>query len=273
MAGHTLNTGTVANVIVGLVGIRIGTVDTMPATTDQVGYSEEGANLEYTPSVTNIMVAEESSPIKSTLDTEEVKVMLSMAEATLANMNIAFVGADNDIQSMVRIGSNDLKYHSLLLEGEAPGDNNGIRQVLCQKISSLGTVGHPYRKNQKQLLPLELTAFTPTAGRTVYIFDFWEKTVSSDSVAFETAKPSMRLNGEGDANDDLSTVTGGSTGDIMVIRAKPGIEIALQHSATPTTGQLSLAGATNLTLDDPRDWIEMSSDGTYWTETDKKADF
>lgn len=270
---HTLNTGTVANVIVGLAGVRISTADTHPAPASQVGYTEDGVQFEYTPEMAEIMVAEENNPIVQILLTEEIKATMAMAEGSMTNLEHALMGGDGTtVANQITFGSNASRFKSFLIEGEAPGGTAGIRQILFQKAGSIGTATQSYKKGEKLLTPVEFRAYTPANGPTCTIADFWEITVGTGTFAYVATKASYRVSPETAASaDDLDTVSGGSASDVMLLRGKDmtGIVTVKDDGGTPGSGTFAMADDADYLLDDLRKWINFSSDGTSWTETSR----
>lgn len=261
---YTVNAGTVANVLTGIVGIRMSTVDTFPLVANQIGYTEDGqTNMTYTPEVTDIKVAEERNPIKTILTADDIMFSFQLAEATLANLNRAMMGADNDVTSMVRLKDGSEKYQSLLLEGEAPGNNSGIRQVLVQKAGAVGAVGTPFTRNAKQIVPCQFRAFVPTTGQAVYIFDVWDFTLATGSVAYVAAKLGMRLASETAGADDLDTITGAAEGNkVLVMCADATQAITLKDAAS---GANTFGLDADIILDDRRSWVELIKGASQWT--------
>lgn len=271
----TLNTGTVSQVIVGLAGIWINETElSYPTSSDQVGYTDDGCALEYTPDNTEIEVAEENHPIDIILVKEEFMASLAMAENTLQNLNLALMGADNSVPSMVRIqGNSESKFHSMLIEGAAPGKNSGLRQIWMPKVGSMGKSGIPYKKNQKQIIPVEFKALKGAYGYVAEIRDFWDFTIATGSVAYVSTKKGMRLSSETSGSPDtLDTISGGSSGDTLVLFAKDPTNEAItitDDNGSATSGSFAIGDndGTDYVLDDARKWIAFSSDGTSWTET------
>jgi len=277
----TLNPGTAADVLVGLAGVRVSTVDTHPFPSHHVGYTENGVTLRYSPSVTNIKVAEEKFPIDHILTDEEIQLELTLAEATTANLDITMMGADDANTAMIRFKSTSTaKFQSLLIEGECPGGTatGGIRQVLFQKVGAMGQVQQPYVRDGIQMLPVTFTALKPAQGDIVTISDFYDVAVATGTFAFAdnvgTNKMSVRALGETDSADAIATVTAGASGDKLVIRAALDAAgtaintITLTHTATGG-GVLVNATAADHVLDDLRDWVEYTHDGTDWDESDR----
>ena len=274
-----INTGSVVNVVVGLAGVRISsTENSHPTVSDQVGYTEDGCQIDYTPTVQDIMVAEENNPILNILLSEEIKFTLSFAEATIANMDHAMMGGDGTtVNKQITFGSNTAKFQAILIEGEAPGGYGGIRRILAQKVGAMGTVSQAYKKGDKVLVPVEFKAFTPTLGYTLQIYDCLESTIASGTVAdYTTATSSRLLTGEGSLADDLSTIVPASgtptAGDKLVLRGASATQVVTikDDGGTPGTGTFAMSDNADYDLDDLRKWIEFSWDSTnQWVESQR----
>lgn len=266
--GITLLGGTKANVVVGLTNIYVGTVETQPDPTsaNHLGYTEDGGDFEYSPSITPIPVAEESFPVKDILEAEEISVTLNLAEATIANLGKAMVGSDATVPTRIDLGDGVVKYVSLLLEGNAPGDNSGTRWVFIPRALATGAVGLPFKRAAKTMVPVTFTARKPAAGDVCSIWDTWDYTISSGVVALVAGKNGIRLLGEGDATDELTNVSGGTSGDEIVLTIDDEDNpITVAHAAT----LISLTGSTDFVMTDYRDWLHLTNDGSKWVETNR----
>jgi hypothetical protein len=97
-----LTQGTAGNVIVGparLVVAPIGTaLPVLDGTVDpvvfgagwqEVGYTDAGVQIAYTPGVKDIMVDEEMATIKKILDSEKLVISCALAETTMKNLSRA----------------------------------------------------------------------------------------------------------------------------------------------------------------------------------------
>lgn len=274
-----INVGSTVNVVVGLAGVRISeTENSHPTVSDQVGYTENGCQLEYTPEVQDIMVAEENNPILNILLSEEIKFTLSFAESTIANMGMAMMGGDaTTVNKQITFGANSAKFQALLIEGEAPGGYGGIRRILAQKVGSMGTVSQSYTKGDKVLTPVEFKAFTPTLGYTLQIYDALESNIASGTLAdYTTATSSRLLTGESSSADDLNTIVPASgtptVGDKLILRGADASNTVTvkDDGGIPGTGTFAMSDNADYVLDDLRKWIEFSHDATnQWVESQR----
>lgn len=134
--------GTTSNIIVGPARILIAPIGTaVPATPTsttaitwnaafkEVGYTQKGVDLTYTPTVKDITVDEEMAAVKRVLTSEKLTISAALSEATLKNLNYAIsastltttppgvsqVGVDE-----VHIGSGSMVEWIVGLEGLSP---------------------------------------------------------------------------------------------------------------------------------------------------------
>ena len=92
------------------------------------GYTDDGIDLVYTPSIKEIMVDEEAAPVDDVLATEKFAITAKLAEATLANLNNAIAAstytaetAGDGVQT-VAIGSETYYLHDGRCVGSGSGD-------------------------------------------------------------------------------------------------------------------------------------------------------
>lgn len=126
----------------------------------EVGYTEDGVTVTYTADTTPIKVAEETFPIGMVLSGEAYEIALSMAEATLANMNRAMAGSVLS-GSILRLGGGVMKTLSLKIEGL--NEAGYVRAIYLPKAVAIGAVGTKYIKDEKTLVPITLQALKPSA--------------------------------------------------------------------------------------------------------------
>lgn len=264
--GITLLGGSKANVVVGLTNFYVGTVDTCPdpIAANHIGYSEDGSDFTYTPTVTGIPVAEEDFPVKDIIEAREITVAANLAEATLDNLARAMAGADSSTPTRIDLDDGEITYVSLLIQGNAPGDNSGTRWIFIPRAIATGAVGLPFKKTSKTMVPVSFSARKPTAGKVCSIWDTWDYTIATGVVALVSGKMGLRLAGESGAPDTLTNVTGETSGDEIVLTiADDADPITISHTAT----LISLTGATSFIMTDYRDWLHLTSNGTVWNET------
>jgi len=130
----------------------------------ELGYSEDGVMLTYTAETTPIRVEEETIAIGAALTSEVIEITMNMAEASLANMNLAMCGAVVS-GNILTVGAGVLKTMNLMLEGLNPAGYK--RQIFFPKAFTTGAVGMPFRKAEKTVVPVTFQALKP-AGEPAY---------------------------------------------------------------------------------------------------------
>lgn len=125
------------------------------------GYTEDGVTFNYTPTVTDIKVHEETYPVAAALSEESTEIVCNMAEASLANINNAIAGAVLS-GSILTIGAGVLKVMSIKLTGITPG--GFIRSYEFPKVVAVGSVGMSFKKDDKTVVPVTFRALKPAVG-------------------------------------------------------------------------------------------------------------
>lgn len=168
--------GTAANVVVGSgimyvapIGTALPDVDgsvypiVWGAGWEQVGYTDDGVEITYSPTYKDIEVDEELSPVQVILVKESATIMAKLAEATILNMNRAISAslyssssaAANDIIRL-DFGSGVSEEVMVGFEGPAPGSTGLTRVFIAYRAKSVASVGQKYSRQDKVILPLEL---------------------------------------------------------------------------------------------------------------------
>ncbi|MCG3197086.1 MAG: hypothetical protein GHCLOJNM_01570 [bacterium] len=155
--------GTKANVCVGLATLKIAAAGS--AATD-VGYTDDGVEMEYAADFEDVRVDQESLALDKVITAEKVTVKCNLAEATLANLRLAIAGME---ASGDGIGAGVTKYVTVVILGKAP--SGATRTITIQKGVCVGPVGLSYKKGQKNLIPFAFEALVPDSGEAVTIAD------------------------------------------------------------------------------------------------------
>jgi hypothetical protein len=134
-----------------------------------VGATEAGVTVTFNPSVQNIMVEEQPTPVAVAVTTAELQVTTSLSEETLANVNMAWgnggtiavtaPGASQPGKSVLSLSTN-FQNMALALVGK---NQLGFARVLeIPAVFSAGQVQTAYRRAaQQRLYPLTLSAVCP----------------------------------------------------------------------------------------------------------------
>lgn len=151
--------GTKANVLVGVAALSVKYP--IGGSYVDVGFTEDGVRFEYTAEKINIMVEEKTYPIKSVINTENLKVACNLAEATLNNLFKAMAGAAQ-VGNVITIGGGVDKEMSIKIVGKNPAGFN--RTIELPVAVASGTVGLAWRKNEKTIVPVTFEAMESTTG-------------------------------------------------------------------------------------------------------------
>lgn len=141
-----------------------------------VGYTDAGIDAVYTPSIKQINVDEEASPVGDLLESEKYEVSAALAEATLANLNRAISASSftDDTSTkktiIVGIGSKPLNYVMVAVVGPAPGTNL-TRVIIIRKAICTSAVSMKITRKDKVTIPVKFDARKLSGQDLVTIFD------------------------------------------------------------------------------------------------------
>lgn len=156
---------TIANVLVGIATLSIKYP--VGGSYVEVGYTEDGARLEYTADTADVDVEEETFPIERVITKETLAVVCNMAESSLFNMDKAIAGSSLS-GSTITIGAGVNKEMSIKLVGTNPAGFN--RTIEIPLATAIGAVGMAYRKGEKTVVPVTFQALKG-AGDVATIVD------------------------------------------------------------------------------------------------------
>jgi hypothetical protein len=180
--------GSASNIIVGPARLLVapsgtalptldGTVDpvTFVVAWQEVGYTDQGVQLAYTPGIKDIMVDEEMATVKKILDSEKCAISTVLAEATMKNLKNA-ISASILTQSaadvthaqldILEFGSGTLNEVMVALEGLNQAGKQRI--VIAYRAVAEANVQSTFKRNDKTMWPLSfgiLADSTKTAGK------------------------------------------------------------------------------------------------------------
>lgn len=126
-----------------------------------------------------------------------------------------------------------------------------------KRISRTNLLANTFFTNVAQ----SVTAVTTFVGAVV--LSRTDATIAAGVITVDT--PYMRVDTEGGAaSDDLTTINGGASGQILVIQTvNSGRDVTVVHG----TGNIYLHGAANFTLNGTRDKLMLINQlGTEWNE-------
>ena len=260
---------TISNVLIGASTIYIGTAGAYAAT--QVGYTEDGVQLSYEPTVKFHIVHEETFPIGATLEAEMAKILFSMAESDIDMLEAAFAGASLAADTLT-IGGGSIRKISVTLSGDAPGTGSKTREIVFPYAVASAAVGMAFKKDDKTLVPIELTAIkqTNTTLPVCELSDFTEEIIASNVMTIDAGDASYRVDGQGDAADQLDTISGGDNGDVIAIRISDAdAAITIADNDAPSANEINLTGSGNFVMNNRLDRLVLTKGSGYWVETSR----
>ena len=150
------------NILTGPVALFRGEVGAdAAAITTEIGYTEDGLQLSYNDTITNLEVDEEIFPVGATRTAVDMKLSFQIAEATLEHFLFAYGLAADAYDSAAKTLEIDptaeINYVSIKATGQAP--SGGTRTFVFPKVAAGGQRQSAIRKGQKILIPVELTVY------------------------------------------------------------------------------------------------------------------
>ncbi len=171
----------VANILVGPGELYLAPVGTTPpdenddilvwAGWTNMGYTDGGVEVEYTPEIADHFVDQETGPVKSTLTSEQFIVRAPLAEVTLGNLNKAISASTFSTEAaasgvtgkdILTVGTGPLTEWALGFEADSPESaadgTQGFRLLVVWRVLSVSAIGQAYRKGEKTLFNAEFRA-------------------------------------------------------------------------------------------------------------------
>lgn len=131
------------------------------------GSTDGGVTLTLGQTFSNMTVDQVAMPVGSRLTEQMATVATTLAEATLANFRRALNQATS-AATTVEFGGEDIVnsdplYQAVLLRGRAPGGGTP-RLVILRRTLSTESIGVPFQKDGKTVLPVTWTAYYVSAS-------------------------------------------------------------------------------------------------------------
>ena len=133
-----------------------------------VGYTEDGVTMTYNADTADIRTDEETFPIDNVITTESVEVTANLAESSLFNMDKAMAGSLLS-GSILKLGAGTQKKLTLQIVGTNPA--GFTRAIQIPSCIATGSVGMPYKKDEKTVVPVTFRALKTTGHPAVTIVD------------------------------------------------------------------------------------------------------
>jgi hypothetical protein len=141
-----------------------------------VGYTEDGVEIDYSATDTEIRVDEESFPVDVLIDKETASISVKMAETDMEKLYFAFTGA-------TFTGGNDIRFGGLPrpnifrigFSGPAPTTNKTREMILYRAYAKSALKMH-YKRNAKVFYQVQFMALAdstqPVNERAGRVHDF-----------------------------------------------------------------------------------------------------
>lgn len=133
-----------------------------------VGSTDQGVTLTFNPSMSNLQIEEQVTPIASLVSTATYQVTTSLAEETLNNINLAYGNGGVLTQTAANSGSNQpaktvlnlsSTFKNLAVAVLGSNQNGYPRVFYVPKVNSAGQVQTAFRRAaDKRMYPLTLNA-------------------------------------------------------------------------------------------------------------------
>lgn len=141
-----------------------------------VGYTDDGIDSTYAPSIKEIMVDEETAPVFDILTTEKFTITCKMAEATLLNLSRAIAASaytdDSTANETITLTGGSLPLGYVMVGVQGPAPNSGVgRIIILQKAIAKASISMKMTRKDKVVMPLSLDA-RKIAGQPLFqIYD------------------------------------------------------------------------------------------------------
>jgi hypothetical protein len=134
----------------------------------EVGYTEDGVQMEYSADLADVEVEEETFPIQRVITKETLTIQANMAESSLINIDKAIAGSKL-VGNFLTIGDGINKEMSVKLVGKNPAGYD--RTIEIPLATASGNVGMSYRKGAKTVVPVTFAALKPCSGAAFTVTD------------------------------------------------------------------------------------------------------
>lgn len=134
----------------------------------EVGYTEDGVSISYSPTVSLTRVEEKTFPIGAYLDAEGGQIILNMSQSSLDLLNKAIAGALL-AGSVISIGGGAIKYMSIKAVGVNPA--GFARTVEAAMVVANGKVDLSFRKAKTTTVPMTFEVLDNGSAAPIVITD------------------------------------------------------------------------------------------------------
>lgn len=239
-------------VIEGAAEVLVGPYGAAQGECTSIGSTDGGVMLTVGNEYHDVEVDQSKVPIDTKLDKRTAKLSCDMAEATLANLALAMALPTTAVAgNVVSVGLQEPENKTIYIIGPAP--NGAVRTIHVFKAKVTGSPEMAYRKDEKVIVPLEITAipdFTQGAGKELMTI-----TDAAEDTTPPTVKSSDPADGDGShpkadpivwtmsESIDASTV---NLHNVYVIKATDGTVVAGTVAYTEADKKITFTPAAAL---------------------------
>jgi len=258
--------GTKSQIIYGKGTAYIGVAGSRGTT--ELGFTTEGFRLTVAGmNRTDIKPHEMAMKYGSVVDGQEVHLLAEGFEFTLPLMQDAIAGsAQADDRLTMSALSED--YVSVRFVGHDEGSK--YLEIWLPYCQSVGDIDLALSALENRKLPLDFEAYDRHATiNPLNVMYFTDIEVDTAVFAYAAGISCYRVDGEDSAADVLTTVTGGASGDVLVIvPASATAAITITDDGTSATADAFVAASTgNIVLDHAADMAVFVRNATQWVES------
>jgi hypothetical protein len=155
-------------IFVAAVGTAQPSLASLPVTFNnpwyQVGYTDAGIDLVYTPTIKEVYVDEEAAVVLDILEKEKFVVQAHLAEVNVQNLSLGISACTLAAQA-ISVGSLPLSYYAIAITGPAP--NGNLRVISFSKAISKASTSLRFTRKGKQIIPVTWDA-RKLAGQNLF---------------------------------------------------------------------------------------------------------
>jgi len=167
--------GTIANIICGAItsiGVDLTPLTTLINTYVDMGFTQEGLDMEFEVELQDIFVDQLAVPVKRLVVQLNVKFTLNLAEGNSTNLTNGIPTASvnaGDVEYGQQDGSDVLQNLAIEIVGDGPAAST--RTIIVPLATPTGNVGIPFKRDGVQMLPVEFGALSDGVNPLVLITD------------------------------------------------------------------------------------------------------
>lgn len=246
---YTIDAG---KVIVGPAEVKIGAYGASEGACTSIGATDGGVSLTVEQEYLDIEVDQAMGEIENKLTKRRVRFSTNMAQVTLANLALAMGLPTTAVSgSVLSVGVQLPENKTVWLIG--PGPDGTVHKYHIFKARVMGNPEMAYRKDEKTVIPLEITGVIDTAqasGQELMMVtevadDTTPPTVSSTSPTDGQSSVAVSSNIEWTMSESMDAASI-NTKNVYVIKASDGTVVAGTVTYTESTKKVTFDPTSNL---------------------------